>query len=138
MPVAVFDSCMICGDKGYIKKGDELICISCNVRIFLPSVGKPGGCNPTPFNFLVENGTLKIPFKEITQGANYFSEIREKVVIDPVSKKELINLDAKFNYIFGDKTYFFQSEENKEEFIKNPEKYGAKLNSAYFRVQGHH
>ena len=138
VPVAVFDSCMICGDKGYIKKGDELICISCNVRIFSPSVGKPGGCNPIPFNFLVENDTLKIPLKEITQGANYFSEIREKVVIDPVSKKELINLDAKFNYIFGDKTYFFESEENKEKFIKDPEKYGAKLNSAYFRVQGHH
>lgn len=135
-PVAVFDSCMICGDMGYIKKGDELICVACNVRIFLPSVGKMGGCNPIPFPYKTDEKTLTIELKDIMMGANYFSEIREKKVLDPVSKKEIINLKAKFNYVYGDKTYFFESEENRDKFIKNPEIYVGKISSAFFRTQG--
>ncbi|QKF64698.1 Fe-S-containing protein [Campylobacter corcagiensis] len=137
VPTAVFDSCMICGDKGYVKKGDELICVACNVRIFLPSVGKMGGCNPIPFNFRVEKDKLIIPLSEIMLGANYFSEVREKLVIDPVSKNKIINLKAKFNYVYGDKTYFFESEENKKEFIKDPSKYVKTLTKAHFRVEGY-
>lgn len=137
VPTAVFDSCMICGDKGYVKRGDELICVACNVRIFLPSVGKMGGCNPIPFNFKIENNKLIIPFSEIMLGANYFSEVRQKLVTDPVSKNKIINLKAKFNYVYGDKTYFFESEENKKEFLKNPEKYVKKLTKANFRIEGY-
>lgn len=135
-PVAVFDSCMICGDMGYVKKDNELICIACNVRIFLPSVGKQGGCNPIPFPYESDNKNLKIKLKDIMMGANYFSEIREKKVLDPVSKVELINLKAKFNYVYGDKTYFFESKENKDKFVKNPEIYVGKMSSAFFRTQG--
>ena len=136
-PVAVFDSCMICGDMGYVKKGDELICVACNVRIFLPSVGKQGGCNPIPFPYKITKDKLIIKFKDIMMGTNYFSEIREKKVLDPVSKKEIINLKAKFNYVYGDKTYFFESEENKNKFIQNPEIYVGKISSAFFRTQGY-
>ena len=57
-PVIVFDSCMICGDMGYIKRGNDLICISCNVRIFLPSVGKEGGCNPIPMPFIFDGKNI--------------------------------------------------------------------------------
>jgi uncharacterized membrane protein len=74
-PVVVFDACMICGDMGYTKKGDELICISCNVRIFLPSVGKPGGCNPIPLVYENDGEYLTIELDEIKTGANFFSEI---------------------------------------------------------------
>ncbi|MDR2081803.1 MAG: Fe-S-containing protein [Campylobacteraceae bacterium] len=73
-PVVVFDACMICGDMGYTKKGDELICIACNVRIFLPSVGKPGGCNPIPLVYENDGEYLIIELDEIKTGANFFSE----------------------------------------------------------------
>lgn len=74
-PVVVFDACMICGDMGYVKNGDELICISCNVRIFLPSVGKAGGCNPIPLIYENDGEYLIIELDEIKTGANFFSEI---------------------------------------------------------------
>jgi uncharacterized membrane protein len=74
-PVVVFDACMICGDMGYTKNGDELICISCNVRVFLPSVGKAGGCNPIPLVYENDGEYLIIKLEEIKTGANFFSEI---------------------------------------------------------------
>jgi len=137
VPVAVFDSCMICGDKGYIKRGSELICISCNVRVFLPSVGKPGGCNPIPIEYEVVGDKLKITLESVMLGTNYFTEFRPKTVIDPVSKAELINLEAKFSYIYGDKTYFFESEANKKAFAEDPSKFGAELKNVRFRTQGY-
>ncbi len=77
-PVAVFDACAICGDMGYIKDGDNLICISCNVRIYLASVGKPGGCNPIPFEYKFDGKTIKISEQAIEAGAIYFSKTHEE------------------------------------------------------------
>jgi uncharacterized membrane protein len=74
-PVVVFDACMICGDMGYVKNGDELICIACNVRIFLPSIGKAGGCNPIPLVYENDGEYLIIKLDEIKTGVNFFSEI---------------------------------------------------------------
>lgn len=122
-PVAVFDACKICGDMGYVKKGSELICISCNVRIFLPSVGKEGGCNPITMKYKIEGDKLIISLKEIEFGLGIFSTTMEKEVIDPVDKSKLINLKAKFSYIYNDKTYFFSSKENQEAFKANPKLY---------------
>lgn len=122
-PVAVYDSCMICGDMGYVKKGDELICISCNVRIFIPSVGKEGGCNPIPFPFTFDGNALHVKLETILKGANYFSEVVEKEVVDPVSKTKLINLKAPKTYMYNGKTYFFENEKNYEAFKETPERY---------------
>ncbi|WP_442884637.1 Fe-S-containing protein, partial [Campylobacter jejuni] len=69
-PVAVFDACMICGDMGYIKKDGQLICISCNVRIFLPSVGKSGGCNPIPLKYEYDGKKITIDVKDVIAGSN--------------------------------------------------------------------
>ena len=121
-PVAVFDACSICGDMGYIKKGDELICIACNVRIFLPSVGKLGGCNPIPLDYKLEGQNIVIALKTIEDGASYFSEIVDKKVIDPVSRKEILNT-SKFSYLYYGRTYFFESEANANAFTAHPERY---------------
>lgn len=121
-PVAVFDSCSICGDMGYVKKGDELICISCNVRIFLPSVGKEGGCNPIPFEYKFNGKDIIIPFDSIQGGATYFSEIVTKEVLDPVSRKKIMNTSPN-SYLYYGRTYFFENEKNQAEFEANPEKY---------------
>lgn len=121
-PVIVFDACSICGDMGYLKKGDDLICISCNVRIFLPSVGKVGGCNPIPMNYEYDGKTIKVTLKEIESGASFFSKVVEKMVIDPVSHKKIKN-DSKFRHLYYGRTYFFENEQNLAEFEKNAEKY---------------
>ncbi|WP_103580018.1 Fe-S-containing protein [Campylobacter concisus] len=121
-PVIVFDSCMICGDMGYIKRGNDLICISCNVRIFLPSVGKEGGCNPIPMPFIFDGKNIIVDYKTITDGANFFSKVVEKMVLDPVSRKKVSNLDSR-SYLYYGRTYFFENNETQAKFEANPEKY---------------
>lgn len=121
-PVVVFDSCSICGDMGYIKENENLICVSCNVRIFLPSVGKPGGCNPIPLEYKFDGEFITIPLDVIEKGSVYFSQIVEKIVTDPVSRAKIKN-SSKFSYLYYGRTYFFESEKNQAEFEANPEKY---------------
>lgn len=134
---AVFDACMICGDMGYIKEDNQLICIACNVRIFLPSVGKPGGCNPIPFKFKQEDGKIIIPKDEIAQGAGYFSEIVPIEVKDPISGALLLNTEAKFTYTYYGKTFYFENEQNADKFRATPEIYAPEFEKRKFRVQGH-
>ncbi|EAH6258919.1 DUF2318 domain-containing protein, partial [Campylobacter coli] len=122
-PVAVFDACMICGDMGYIKKDGQLICISCNVRIFLPSVGKSGGCNPIPLKYDYDGEKITIDVKDVVAGSNYFSQIKDIQVQDPVSKDKIINTQAPFSYSYKGITYYFSNEKNYEEFKKDPMKY---------------
>lgn len=119
----VYDACMICGDEGYIQRGDEIICIACNVRIFRPSIGKPGGCNPIPLDHAVEDGAVVIAAAELEKGARYFSEVVEIEVEDPVSGRKLINLDAPHRYDFEGRTYFFESRETWERFRAAPQSF---------------
>ena len=137
-PAVAFDACALCGDMGYIKKGGELICIACNVRIFLPSVGKFGGCNPIPLEFSNENGVIRIKLESVLGGANYFSKIVSKEVIDPVNGAKLLNTDALFRYEFNGRTYFFKSQENYDAFVKEPEKYVSGDVSALYIIQKYH
>ena len=121
-PIIVFDACAICGDMGYVKKGGDLICISCNVRIFLPSVGKEGGCNPIPMPFEFDGKFVTVTLDTIQSGANYFSKVVEKTVLDPVSRKKVSNIGSK-SYLYYNRTYFFENEKTQAEFEANPEKY---------------
>ena len=136
-PVAVFDACMICGDMGYVKKGDELICISCNVRIFIPSVGKEGGCNPIPFPYHFDGKEITFKLDTILKGVNYFSEVVEKSVSDPVSGAKLINLKAPKTYVFGGKTYYFENNDTYEKFKENPERYVGTASESHWRAKGY-
>ncbi|AHJ13951.1 Fe-S-containing protein [Sulfurospirillum multivorans] len=136
-PVAVFDACMICGDMGYVKKGDELICIACNVRIFIPSVGKEGGCNPIPFPYQFDGKEITFKLETILKGVNYFSEVVEKSVSDPVSGAKLINLKAPKTYVFGGKTYYFENNDTYEKFKENPERYVGTASESHWRAQGY-
>lgn len=136
-PVAVFDACMICGDLGYIKRGGELICISCNVRIFLPSVGKEGGCNPIPLNYEFDGQKIRIALEEILKGSGYFSQFKKIEVKDPVSGARLINLEAPYSYAYAGFTYYFENEQNYKIFRDEPEKYITHKIKAKQRIQGY-
>jgi uncharacterized membrane protein/YHS domain-containing protein len=131
----VYDACMICGDMGYIQSGNDVICIACNVRMNLPSIGKPGGCNPIPFEHEVRDDTIVIKASELDRGANYFHEKVSIEVKDPVTGTTLINLKAPFRYDFGGRTYFFESEQSLRKFQDNPEDY-VKAKPRRFRSQG--
>lgn len=136
-PVAVFDACMICGDMGYIKRGGELICIACNVRIFLLSVGKEGGCNPIPLKYEFDGEKITIKLEDVIYGTNFFTEIKEVLVTDPVSKTKILNSKAEFSYLYKGLTYYFASKDNYEAFVNEPESFIDSNQSAKFRAQGY-
>ena len=121
-PIIVFDACAICGDMGYVKRGNDLICISCNVRIFLPSVGKEGGCNPIPMPFEFDGKHISVTYDTIVEGARMFNKVVEKEVIDPVSRKKVSNQNSR-SYLYYNRTYFFENNQTQAEFEAHPEKY---------------
>ena len=132
----VYDACMLCGDMGYIQEKNEVICIACNVRIFLPSIGKAGGCNPIPLVHTIEADQVVLSVEELDKGAKYFSEVVSRKVKDPVTGKELDNTKAPFRHEYKGRTYFFESEESGEKFQKSPETYVGEQQTRYYRVQG--
>lgn len=119
----VLDACLICGEGGYIQRGEEIICIACNVRMYRPTIGKPGGCNPIPLNHAVEDGTIVIAAADLEKGARYFSEVVEIDVADPVSGARLRNTGAPFQYEHDGRTWFFESRDTYDRFRAAPEAY---------------
>lgn len=119
----VFDACMICGDAGYVQNGQEIICVACNVRIFRPSIGKPGGCNPIPLNHVVEDGAIVIADADLEKGVRYFRQVVEMEVSDPVSGRRLLNSKAAHQYEYGGRTYFFESQDTYDKFRAAPDSF---------------
>ncbi|MDR0807423.1 MAG: Fe-S-containing protein [Enterobacteriaceae bacterium] len=120
----VFDACLLCGDQGYVMEGNQVICVACDVRIFIPSIGKAGGCNPVPIDeWNMTNTDLTISKKSLETGLNYFSTIVTLQVTDPVDGSKLTNTKAEYHYNFAGKTYFFSKAANFEAFRDEPEKY---------------
>ncbi len=119
----VFDACQICGDDGYLESNKNVICIACNVSIFIPSIGKPGGCNPIPFPSEMTEDEIIIKKSTLEDGANYFSEKVEIMVKDPVTGKELSNIKAPFHYSYKGHEFSFESEESMKKFVDDPEKF---------------
>ncbi|GFO69437.1 hypothetical protein GMLC_30160 [Geomonas limicola] len=133
----VFDACMLCGDLGYLQNKNEIVCIACNVRIFVPSIGKEGGCNPIPLKHEANGSEIVISARELDKGARYFSEVLSIKVKDPVSGKELINLKAPFREEFKGRIYFFENEKTLEQFRATPERFAGADPARNFRVQGY-
>ncbi|WP_301098873.1 Fe-S-containing protein [Otariodibacter sp.] len=120
----VFDACLLCGDQGYIMEGDQVICVGCGVRVFIPSIGKPGGCNPVPIDDWEQTeDSVVISKASLEAGKTYFSTVVELEVTDPVDHSKVINTKTEYRYTYNDKTYFFATEENMSLFRDNPEKY---------------
>lgn len=121
---AVFDACILCGDQGYVMEGDQVVCVGCGVRMFIPSIGKPGGCNPVPIeNWRQTESHVVLNKKSLEDGLNYFSTIVEIDVIDPVDQSKLKNTQTEHKYSYEGKTYFFANESNLNRFRDAPENY---------------
>ncbi|WP_158240840.1 Fe-S-containing protein [Telmatospirillum siberiense] len=119
----VFDACMVCGDGGYIQHGDEVICVPCNVRMFRPSIGKSGGCNPIPLPHTVEDGTIVIAASSLEKGARHFTEVVDVEVTDPVTGQKLTSGKAPFQHEAGGRTYFFGDKDSYDKFRADPDAY---------------
>jgi uncharacterized membrane protein/YHS domain-containing protein len=122
----VYDACVMCGDRGYIQRKHEVICLACNVRIFNPSIGKEGGCNPIPLKHAVEGEDVVIGADELTRGAKHFSQVVSIRVKDPVTGKELDSLRAPSRHEYLGANYFFESEASQARFLASPATYARK------------
>ncbi|MDR1829111.1 MAG: Fe-S-containing protein [Methylobacteriaceae bacterium] len=72
-PGVVFDACLLCGDKGYIQENDQIVCVGCKVRLYKPSIGKHGGCNPVPVeDWRLEGNAIVIPEESLMAGVQLF------------------------------------------------------------------
>lgn len=122
----VFDACLLCGDQGYVMEGNQVVCVGCGVHIFIPSIGKPGGCNPVPIDgWRNDDRELTIGRAALAAGVNYFTTVVTLQVTDPVDGSALTNLKAEYKYAYGGKTYFFASEANYNRFRADPQQFGA-------------
>jgi uncharacterized membrane protein/YHS domain-containing protein len=119
----VYDACMLCGDDGYIQVGNEVICVSCNVRIHVPSIGTAGGCNPIPLPHQVEEETIRIAAADLEKGARFFSEIVKIEVHDPVNGARLTNVAAPFQDTHDGRVVFFTGKDTYDAFRADPDKY---------------
>ncbi len=117
----VFDACLLCGDQGYVMEGNQVVCVACGVHIFIPSIGKAGGCNPIPIaDWRNDDKELVIGKPALVAGVNYFTTVMTLNVADPVDGSKLTNIKAEYKYSYGGKMYFFASEANYNRFRAQP------------------
>ncbi|MDR1359117.1 MAG: Fe-S-containing protein, partial [Coriobacteriales bacterium] len=65
------DACNICGATGYYERDDEVVCKMCDVVMNKQTIGFPGGCNPIPLEFSIDEGALSIAVETLEAGAVY-------------------------------------------------------------------
>jgi uncharacterized membrane protein len=85
-PTVVYDACMLCGDLGYAQEDGQVVCIACGVRLYPPTIGNPGGCNPIPMEgWRIENDGITIPRASLEAGARYFTTVEKVRPAKPVT-----------------------------------------------------
>jgi uncharacterized membrane protein len=73
---AAFDACDVCWPegKGYVQKGDYMVCRNCGRRFASVKVNViTGGCNPGALQREVAGDNLVIKVKDIREGKKYFN-----------------------------------------------------------------
>jgi uncharacterized membrane protein len=61
------DACEICPPEGYGQRGGYVVCIYCSTPIPVDTLGQPGGCNPIPLSYAVDERFVKIRVDEIVK-----------------------------------------------------------------------
>ncbi len=72
------DACEICEPDGYGQRDEYVVCIYCNTPIPAASLGAPGGCNPIPLAFTLDDRFVRIEVNEILEKAEYVNSGRSK------------------------------------------------------------
>ena len=61
------DACEICGETGYYERDGQVVCKLCDVVMNINTIGFKGGCNPIPFEYSVEDGSIVVDPAELAQ-----------------------------------------------------------------------
>lgn len=68
------DYCEFCGPTGYVERGDQVVCVNCDVVINRVTVGFPGGCNPLPLPSRLAGDELVILAADLEAEKGKFTE----------------------------------------------------------------
>ena len=66
------DACRLCRDRGYVQRGEHLVCRNCLAEIFPPSLGAEGGCNPIPLPSRIEGGSVEVRLADLEAAVEWF------------------------------------------------------------------
>jgi uncharacterized membrane protein len=66
------DACDVCGPTGYYERKGQVVCILCDVVMNKSTIGLPGGCNPVPLAFKIEEGRMIIETADLAAEARRF------------------------------------------------------------------
>jgi uncharacterized membrane protein len=79
------DECEICkpaewnkAAQGYAQRGGHLVCKYCMTPIPVPTVNKPGGCNPIPVSFKVEDENIVVALADLIRVYKSARELDKK------------------------------------------------------------
>jgi uncharacterized membrane protein len=73
---AAFDACDVCWPegKGYLQKGDFMVCRNCGQQFASIRVNEvKGGCNPAPLAREIKEGNVVIKVGDLLEGSRYFN-----------------------------------------------------------------
>jgi len=63
-----FDTCDVCGPKGYTQSGNDVVCSNCGKHFEINSIGTAnlrGGCWPSHLNMRVDNNSVVIKTSDL-------------------------------------------------------------------------
>ncbi len=119
-----FDACKICGSKGYLQEGKNLVCLNCAADIQGATLGEGGGCNPIPLHATVQDGMVVVKTKDLLKEAKQFASSDVPEVTDPVCgmkfKLDMAGGQAAYK---GKVYYFCRMPACKKEFHKHTEQF---------------
>ncbi len=75
------DACEICPPEGYGQTEGHVVCIYCNTPIPLETLGEPGGCNPIPLSFSIDEDFIRISLDEILKKWEYVKSGQSKEAV---------------------------------------------------------
>jgi len=75
------DACEICPPEGYGQIEGHVVCIYCNTPIPIETLGEPGGCNPIPLSFSIDEKFIKISLDEILKKWEYVKSGQSKEAV---------------------------------------------------------
>jgi uncharacterized membrane protein len=66
------DACDVCGTAGYYQRGEQIVCMRCDVVMNINTIGFKGGCNPIPIPYRMAEGYIIFEMKDILAAEREF------------------------------------------------------------------
>lgn len=75
------DACEICPPEGYGQREDHVVCLYCATPIPVNTLGEPGGCNPIPLSFSIDEKFIRVEMKELLKKWEFIKSGESKEAI---------------------------------------------------------